>query len=41
MDAATVIATVSTACGINPACMLVTLQKESQLLDRTDPTETT
>ena len=41
MDAATVIATVSTACGINPQVMLVTLQKESQLLDRTDPTETT
>ena len=41
VDAATVIATVSTACGINPQVMLVTLQKESQLLDRTDPTETT
>jgi hypothetical protein len=41
VDAATVIATVSTACGINPQVMLITLQKESQLLDRTDPTETT
>lgn len=34
-DAATVIAKVSTACGINPQVMLVTLQKESGLLDRT------
>jgi cell wall-associated NlpC family hydrolase len=41
VDAATVIATVSTSCGINPQVMLITLQKESQLLDRTDPTETT
>ena len=41
LDAATVIASVSVACGINPQVMLVTLQKESQLLDRTDPTATT
>ncbi|HEY4991680.1 MAG TPA: NlpC/P60 family protein, partial [Nakamurella sp.] len=40
-DAATVIAKVSTACGINPQVMLVTLQKESALLDRTDPTAAT
>ena len=33
VDAATVIATVSAACGINPQVMLITLQKESQLLD--------
>ena len=39
VDAATVIATVSAACGINPQVMLITLQKESQLLDRADPTE--
>ncbi|HZM67431.1 MAG TPA: hypothetical protein VFC16_14160 [Nakamurella sp.] len=39
--AATVIAAVSAACGINPQVMLITLQKESQLLDRTDPTDTT
>ena len=35
-DAATVIAKFSTACGINPQVMLVTLQKESGLLSRTD-----
>ena len=33
------ISTVSSACGINPQVMLITLQKESRLLDRTDPTE--
>ncbi len=37
-DAATVIAKFSTACGINPQVMLVTLQKESGLLIRTDTT---
>lgn len=36
VDAATAIAAFSTACGVNPQVMLVTLQKESQLLDRTD-----
>ena len=41
LDAATVISTVSQACGINPQVMLITLQKESRLLDRTDPTEST
>ena len=41
LDAATVISTVSSACGINPQVMLITLQKESRLLDRTDPTEST
>ena len=41
LDAATVISTVTQACGINPQVMLVTLQKESRLLDRTDPTEST
>ncbi len=35
-DAAEVIAKISTACGINPQVMLVTLQKESGLLSRTD-----
>jgi len=40
-DAATVIAKVSAACGINPQVMLVTLQKESALLSRTDPTAAT
>ncbi len=40
-DAATVIAKVSAACGINPQVMLVTLQKESGLLSRTDPTAAT
>ena len=32
------IARVSVACGVNPRVMLVTLQKESRLLNRTDPT---
>jgi hypothetical protein len=41
LDAATVISTVTQACGINPQVMLITLQKESRLLDRTDPTEST
>ena len=40
-DAATVIAKFSTACGINPQVMLVTLQKESGLLSRTDTTAAT
>ncbi len=40
-DAATVIAKFSTACGISPQVMLVTLQKESGLLSRTDPTAAT
>ena len=40
-DAATVIARFSTACGINPQVMLVTLQKESGLLSRTDTTAAT
>ncbi len=40
-DAAAVIAKFSTACGINPQVMLVTLQKESGLLSRTDPTAST
>ncbi len=40
-DAATVIAKFSIACGINPQVMLVTLQKESGLLSRTDPTAAT
>jgi cell wall-associated NlpC family hydrolase len=39
LDAATVISTVSSACGVNPQVMLITLQKESRLLDRTDTTE--
>ena len=38
LDAAAVIVRVSVACGVNPRVMLVTLQKESGLLDRTDPT---
>ena len=38
LDAAAVIARVSVACGVNPRVMLVTLQKESRLLNRTDPT---
>ena len=41
LDAAAVIARVSTACGVNPRVMLVTLQKESRLLNRTDPTPAT
>ena len=36
-SAAVVIGKVSRACGVNPQVMLVTLQKESGLLDRTDP----
>ncbi len=40
-DAAIVIAKFSTACGINPQVMLVTLQKESGLLSRTDTTAAT
>ena len=38
LDAAAVIARVSVACGVNPRVMLVTLQKESRLLNRLDPT---
>ena len=38
LDAAAVIARVSVACSVNPRVMLVTLQKESRLLNRTDPT---
>ena len=38
LDAAAVIARVSVACRVNPRVMLVTLQKESRLLNRTDPT---
>jgi len=41
LDAAAVIARVSMACGVNPRVMLVTLQKESRLLNRTDPTPAT
>src|SRR5664280_13402 len=41
LDGAAVIARVSTACGVNPRVMLVTLQKESRLLNRTDPTPAT
>lgn len=37
-DVAAIIAKVSVACGINPQVMLVTLQKESGLLNRTDVT---
>ncbi len=40
-SAAAVIGKVSRACGVNPQVMLVTLQKESGLLDRTDPTSQT
>ncbi len=40
-DAAAVISKVSTACGVNPKVMLVTLQKESALLNRTNPTAST
>ncbi len=40
-DAAAVISKVSTACGVNPQVMLVTLQKESALLGRTDPSAST
>src|SRR5664279_90790 len=38
-SAATMLYDLSRACGINPQVMLVTLQKESQVLTRTDPTE--
>ena len=38
LDAAAVIARVAVACGVNPRVMLVTLQKESGLVTRTDPT---
>lgn len=38
-DAATAIDTFSVACGINPQVMLVTWQKESQGLERSNPTE--
>ena len=40
-DAAAVLGKVSRACGVNPQVMLVTLQKESGLLNRTDPTAST
>ncbi len=36
-DAAAVLEKVSTACGVSPQVMLVTLQKESGLVSRTDP----
>ncbi len=36
-DVASVLAKLSVACGINPQVMLVTLQKESALLTRSDP----
>ena len=39
LDAAAILSQVSTACGVNPQVMLVTLQKESSLLDRPAPTE--
>ena len=39
VDAAEAVSRFSTACGINPQVMLVTLQKESQLLNRTDASE--
>ena len=40
-DVAAVLGKVSRACGVNPQVMLVTLQKESGLLGRTDPTAST
>ncbi len=40
-DAAAVVSKVSTACGVNPQVMLVTLQKESALLNRADPSAST
>ena len=40
-DVAAVLGKVSRACGVNPQVMLVTLQKESGLLSRTDPTAST
>ncbi len=39
LDVAAILAQVSTACRVNPQVMLVTLQKESSLLDRAAPTE--
>jgi hypothetical protein len=39
LDAAALLSQLSTACGVNPQVMLVTLQKESSLLDRPGPTE--
>ena len=39
LDAAAILARLSTACRVNPQVMLVTLQKESSLLDRSAPTE--
>jgi len=41
VDAAEALSLFSTACGINPQVMLVTLQKESGLVTRTDPSEQT
>lgn len=40
LDAAAILTQLSVACGVNPQVMLVTLQKESSLLDRPNPTET-
>ena len=40
-DAAAVLWRISVACGVNPQVMLVTLQKESALLTRTDVTAST
>ena len=40
-DVAAILLRVSTACGINPQVMLVTLQKESALLTRTDVSAST
>lgn len=39
LDAAAILSQLSTACRVNPQVMLVTLQKESSLLDRPTPTE--
>lgn len=39
LDAAAILSRLSTACRVNPQVMLVTLQKESSLLDRPAPTE--
>ncbi|WP_395725277.1 hypothetical protein [Nakamurella sp.] len=39
LDTAALLAQLSTACRVNPQIMLVTLQKESSLLDRPAPTE--
>lgn len=41
LDAAAILSQLSTACRVNPQVMLVTLQKESSLLDRPTPTEAT